>query len=571
MGIRERHSFDKVLSTYEDLRNERQEWEAEWRTISDFLLPGRGIYQTYSNPRKRKLTTQNIINTIGEDSLNILTSGLHGRLTSPAMPWFRLGWIDDRVVENEQFKAWLQDGDKQLNSQLHKSNFYSVINSFYVEFAGFGTACLYLGEDSDPSDSAFRFELLTAGEYAFSLSADGKLAVFCRTIFMSKRQLVERFGRRVSEQVRREVSENRSGIDKTDLAIIEYVARDQYQDKEFVRFFYEVCSSGKQEVKLYERPLEVSGFYEMPYFVARWGTIGSDVYGIGPGSRAIPDIRRLQEMEKAFLMATHKTINPPLNAPAKMRGKLNTLPGGKNYYSNPQEKIEPIYAVNFDYNGVSAAIERVEQRIQKNFYNDVFLTAMRDPNASPLRTGQVQVQEQEQMFRLGPIVERLGSELFEPMLRRGFKILERKQILQPLAPEARQMAGEFSISMISPLAVAQRKIKAQGTDAFMQFIGAAAQFDQSIIDNVDPDAATRQRADIEGVDLGILRPQAEVAKIREARAKKQAEDEQLAREMAVAEAQGNNQVNSATARKTSAEAGQILVETGQTAREAQLQ
>ena len=91
--------------------------------------------------------------------------------------------------------------------------------------------------------------------------------------------------------------------------------------------------------------------------ISRWGTIGSDVYGIGPGSRALPDIKRLQEMEKAFLMATHKSINPPLNAPARMRGKLKTLPGGENYYSNPAETVNEIYQVKFDYQGVGGAVQ----------------------------------------------------------------------------------------------------------------------------------------------------------------------------------------------------------------------
>ena len=189
MNVTEKYSFTKVDSIYTDLRNERREWEAEWRQISDYLLPGRGIYQTYAKPRKRKLTTTNVINTVGEDALYILTSGMHGRLTSPALPWFRLKWGDPQLEALEPLVAWLQESEEILQAALHSSTFYSVINSFYIEYAGFGTASTYVGEDTGSDSVPFNFQLLTAGEFAFSLGADGDLDIFCRTIYMSQRQL----------------------------------------------------------------------------------------------------------------------------------------------------------------------------------------------------------------------------------------------------------------------------------------------------------------------------------------------------------------------------------------------
>ena len=570
MDVLAKYSYEKVNATYKELRAERSEWEADWRLISNNLLPGRGVYQTYSKPRKRKLTSPNIINTVGEDSLYVLTSGLHGRLTSPALPWFKLDWGDDQLNEIEPLKQWLQDSEKILHKGLHKSNFYSIINSYYIEYAGFGTGCLYVGEDTYNSDSPFRFELLTAGEYCFSLGADGLTDVFVRTIFLSKRQLFERFPKTVSNDVKTAVKKNDACIDKVDLAIVEYVVKDSYQDKEYLRLYYEVTSSGKTGTELNQQPLEISGFYENPYPLARWGTIGSDVYGIGPGSRAVPDIKRLQEMEKAFLMATHKGIDPPLYAPAKMRGKLNSLPGGKNYYSNPNETVNELYRTRFDYQGVSAAIDRVEQRIQKNFFNDVFLTATRDPNASPLKAAQVNAQEQEKLLRLGPVVERLFSELYSPIIRRCFNIMKRKELFPLLDPELEAMVGDFEIALISPMAIAQRSVKSQGTDAFMGFVGQAAQFDQSIIDNINVDEAARQRADIEGVDMGILRPIDEVKKIRADRAKQAAADRVRAEQAANAQLSSSTQNTDAITQKTQAQAGQILTETQQTAKEAGL-
>lgn len=558
--MKKAYDFSAVYGSYLESINERSEFEAEWRDISDYLLPGRGIYQQYSKPRKRKLTSPKVINTVAEDALYVLTSGMHGGLTSPSRPWFRLSWADERLTKVEFLKSWMQQCDKSLHRALQTSNFYSVINSFYIEYAGFGTGSIYVGEDTGTSLVPFRFELLTAGEYSFAVGADGRPAVYFRTIFMTPRQVVERFPDTVDKKTKKMVENNEAGADKTYLTILEYVVKEQFQDKPFTRVYYELGSDASKAGNVDKKPLEVAGYYEFPYPIARWGTIGSDIYGIGPGSRSLPDVKRLQEMEKAFLMATHKAINPPLNVPSRMRGKLNTLPGGENYYATPQEVVTEMYQVRFDYNGVSSAIERVENRIQRNFYNDIFLTASRDPNASPLKARQVDKQDQEGMLRMGPVIERLQHEFLQPVIERCFNIMLRKGLFPEMPQEYAEMVGDYQISLISPLATAQRAVALQGINSFMMFLGQAAQFDQSILDNINVDRAAREYADITGVEMGILREEEQVKQIRAQRQQEMARQQQKAEQLAEAEVGATVEANRAKASRDQAEAGVALVE-----------
>lgn len=567
--MKDAYSYSKVTAQFADLEDERSEWEAEWRQISDFLLPGRGVYQTYSKPRKRKLTSHRVINTIAEDSLYVLTSGMHGGLTSPSRPWFDLEWMEENLEGFEPLKAWLEDCTQRLHTALQRSNFYSIINSFYIEYAGFGTGCTFVGEDTGDDNLPFEFQLLTAGEYVFSVGAHGKPAVFMRPIFMTPRQMVELFPKTVSKGTKDTVKNNQAGADRADHTVLECIYKEPYQDKPYTQIYYELTSQGGRQAGQNDakKPLKVAGFYEFPYPLARWGTIGSDIYGIGPGSRALPDIKRLQEMEKAFLMATHKGINPPLNAPARMRGKLNTLPGGYNYYANPAEQVSEIYRVDFNYQGVGMAVERVEDRIRRNFFNDIFLTAARDPNASPLKATQVNVQEQEKMLRLGPVIERLQFEYLSPLIERCFNIMLRKGLMAELPPDLAQLAGDYKIALISPLATAQRSVALQGINSFMGFLGNAAQFDQSILDNVNPDAAAREYADITGIRLGVLRPQEEVEDIRRRRAEAAAAEKQKQEQMAMMGMQAELSQKRAETQKTQSEAGLNMAEGQQVAQE----
>lgn len=554
-----RYNYTKLYGQYQNVINDRSEWETEWRKISMYLLPGRGIFQTHAKPQKRKLTSPKVINTTGEDALTVLTSGMHSRLTSPSMPWFQFAFLDPRLDKIEALKAWLQECEDLTHEALHASNFYSIINSFYTEYAGFGTGCVYTGEDVAKDVAPFRFELLTAGEYSFVMGPDGLPAMFFRTIAMSPYNLVERFGKDfVAPATAKKVKENDPDIHTPSVSVLEILTRQKYGNKPFTQLYYEIDGAAPvypQVSSTDKQPLEVNGFHEHPYAIARWSTIGADNYGIGPGARALPDIMRLQEMEKAFLMATHKTINPPLSIPARMKGKTNTLPGGENFHQNPMDKIESLYNVNFDYNGVGGAVERVEQRIQRNFYNDVFLTASRDPNASPLKARQVDAIDMEEMLRLGPVVERLGHEFFQPILQRVFKSMRRRDLYPPLDPELEALAGQFEIRLVSPLATAQRAAALQGLSSFLGFVGQAAQFDQSVLDNVNTDEAAREYANITGVRIGILRPKEDVAALREQRAKQAAAQQKKQDDLVQAGAEAELDGARATAQKAQSEAG----------------
>ena len=559
--------YETLIAEYDRLVADRSEFENAWVQLSNYLVPGRGIYTRFTKPVKRNITAPRVINNTGEEALYVLTSGMHGALTSPSRPWFRLEWANPELNEIEFLKGWLQEADETLKTALQVSNFYPIIDSFYTEYCAFGTGSMYVGEDSQEVGVPLRFELLTAGEYAFAFNSGNLLDKFYRTIFMTPRQLVQKFGNTVSKTMRDQVKAGVPSVDSSWVTVLEVVAPETYQDKPFTQIFYAVSldQTSSSAVTDPSKPLGQYGFYEMPYMAARWSTIGADIYGIGPGERALSDIRRLQEMEKAFLMATHKSINPPLNAPARMKGKLNTLPGGMNYYTNPREQVNEVYRVNLNFQAALEAIDRVENRIKRNFFNDIFLIPGRGPDKSPLKATEVTAREQEKMLRLGPVVERLQHEFLQPLIQRCFSILGRAGRFPEIPPEymdmVKQSDADFTVVLISPMATAQRSVAIQGINSFMAFVANTAQFDQSVLDNIDVDEAAREVADITGVEMGVIRPEDAVAQIRKQRAQAMAEEKAKQEHMQRMAMQAEMQKQSAEARKTSAEAGQTMMDT----------
>ncbi len=563
--------YEALVSTYDVLVTERSEWEAEWRNLSDYLLPGRGLYTLPGKQYKRSLSSPKLINTIGTDSLNILSSGFHGGLTSPNRNWITLEWANPIFNRFPELKMWIQEAGKVLHRELHDSNFYSVIQSFYPEHAGFGTGSLFVGENK-VSDSAFHFELLTVGEFAFSIGPEGVVDTYFRIMLMSTRRVVEEFGiENVSSALKSRYENNFSEAEKVDVPVLCAVVPEPFLGKKYTQVYYEYYG-GAMGVQSWRpssefnystiQPLRREGFHEMPYFVARWDVIGSDVYGVGLGSRVLPDIRRLQEMEKSFLKGVHKAVDPPVNAPARLRGMVQTMPGGITYYSNPNDKISELYSVRVDFQGVSAAIERVEQRVQRSFFVDIFLTAARDPNASPLKATEANIRENEKLLRLGPVIERLQHELFRPMLTRCFNILLRKGKIPKLPKEMEKMTGgEYNIRLVGPLAHAQKQLAMQGITSFLGFVANAATLDQRVMDKIDIDRVADEIADITGVSQNILATDDEVAQKRQARAQAQAQAREAQAQEAGRVIDSRLNLERAQAAKAQSEAGVNYSET----------
>lgn len=557
-------TFNECCALLEDLKSERQNYEASWRDVSDYIVPGRGILQTYAKSRKPKIVSQ-AINTIAKDALGVLTSGMHGGLTSPSRPWFSLDWVDNRLQAIMALKLWLQQASKDLHKMLHASNFYSVINSFYTEVAGFGTGCIYIGEDA-VAPAVFRFELLTVGEYYAQLDSTGQLDYLQRYIFRSPKQLVDSYGEKCPESISKLVAEKSAGANLISVTLLETTYKTESRTRPYERVVYLYSEGNRiaQDPENTQIPLETHKFHEAPYVLGVWDRIGADQYGVGPGNEVVPDVKRLQQMEKSLLMGVHKQVDPPTISPSRLRGQLNTLPGGQNFGTGSVlDSIKPLYEVNFEHRGVESTIARIEQRIQRKFFNDIFLTASRDPNASPYKAAEVTAREQEKMLRLGPIIEQLIFSVFYPLVTRCLNIATRKELIAPLPPDMQEIASDYRISIVSPLATAQRRVALEGIQTFLTGIGQMAQVNPEVLDRVDADKAVDHLADISGAPVDICVPVEDAMKKREARAKQQAQEKAAANQAVNSQMANEQNLQQAQARVANATAGSTMIEAQQ--------
>ncbi len=118
---------------------------------------------------------------------------------------------------------------------------------------------------------------------------------------------------------------------------------------------------------------------------------------------------------------------------------------------------------------------------------------------------------------MGPVLGRQHFELLAPLIERVYGIMERKEMFSP--PPNKIKGKTFQVRYSSMIARAQRMSEALNISKALQIIEPMAQVIPSIIDNVDGDKIARELWDIMGNKHGLLKPQKDVDKIRDQKAK----------------------------------------------------
>lgn len=497
------------------LKNERksQGWDSHWLDLADYFSPHRGRYlrgmsSTEANDGRKKYG--NIINGSCLDAQRTLAGGLQGGLTSPSRPWFQLTLNDEDLSEYAPVRNYLHDVRNILLTIMARSNFYGATHNLYEELAVFGTSVMII--DEDPR-TVIRCRPMTIGEFSLVLSADYRPEGLFRQFPMRADQMVEKFG---VEVVPREVK-NAMDCNSPDklfevVNVIEPTRNLEPERGDYRGMKYHSCYfpyAGDDD-----KFLRKGGYRVIPFSAARWQVVAVDTYGICPGMAALGDNRQLQQMEKRKLSALDKMLNPPMNASASLRasGGGSLLPGATNYIGegSVREGFTPAMQIQYNIREASEEIARVEQRIRRFFFNDLFLTVL---NESKQMTAQEVVKRhEEKMVMLGPVLERLQAEFLDVMIDRVFDIAESFGIL-PEAPK--ELEGhEMKIEYISLLAQAQKIVSVSTINEFAAFVGGMMAIKQNVADKFDVDEAVDQFGTALGVPPKVIVSDDKVAELR---------------------------------------------------------
>ncbi|MBR2866056.1 MAG: head-tail connector protein [Elusimicrobiaceae bacterium] len=493
------------LQQYNCMKAQAQTWQSTWKELAAFIAPTRGFFEGETAGNGKKINHRVLIDSDPLLAVEVLSAGMMSGLTSPSRSWFELSLSDHQRMKQPGVRPWLYEVRRRMEDVFSRSNVYNALHSFYQEIAVFGTAAFLLEEDEEKVISCRSF---TAGEYVLGCDDKGKINAFGRAFFMTPLQMEETFGaENLPLSLRRAAAEKRPEWQQV-LHVIMPNAHADSTKEDFAHMPY---------VSAYFTPqghlLKRGGYRQFPVIAARWEVKNSaDIYGRSPGWKSLGDVKMLQKMQKAKLVALDKNTNPPMMVSANVQGEVNLLPGGLTRYSGTTDAaVKPAYQVSIDLAALENSIERVKQTIKGQFFADVFLM-LNTQQAGRMTATEVAERHQEKMLVLGPVLERLKNELLDPLIERTFALMWQRGVV-PMPPES--IAGEeLKVQYVSMIAQAQ---KAQGIHAIEQgisFVSRLAQGRQEVLDKIDFDAAVEEGLDLLGVPPVLLRPEEQTQTIR---------------------------------------------------------
>ena len=525
--------IEKLRRRYDALKGstERTNCESHWQDIAEVCSPRKMNFVGYRTPGEKRMNK--IYDSTGIQAVEMLAAGLHGMATNPSSKWFSLKVVNQRVEnpdgsgntidinEHPQVQKCLSDVEQIIWSRLYApgTNFTTALHEVYLDLSAFGTAILFVGQQTD---GGLLFECRPLAECLIAEGSDGKVdTVFRKSEFTVRQmwQLQNIMGWKVSDEVKDLYNEQKYD-DKVTVIHAVYPreerdpARRDNENMEWASCYFEHKAMHKSQE---------SGFQEFPYQVARWSKYAPEIYGRGPGQTALPDVKMLQAMSLTKIKLMQKTADPPLWLKDDgVVGQTRTIPGGINYWrGNPNDGVmlQPVNMGGLQY--IIQDIELLKEQIRKTFYADM----MRMQDRANMTATEV-VQRTTEMMRLfGPLIGRLESEMLGPLIDRVFGILSREGLL-PEPPELIQ-GSDSVVEFVSPVATAQRQTQADSIMQVMQMVGVfgpdvAMQIAQK---NLDVDRLFRWLWDLFNNDPDLLRSQEEIAQAA------QAEQAQMAMQM----------------------------------------
>ena len=536
---------ERIQRRISNMKTERESFIDHYRDLAQFVSPRRGRFYSTDHTRGGK-RWGSIINSQATWALRTAMSGLFTGTMSPSRPWH---WLkpagDPGLAEYGPVKNWIHAVLQQQRDIFRRSNLYIMAPVMFKELLLFGTGCM--SHENDKTALA-RFYTETVGSYMFAQDEAYRVNTVVREKQMTAEQIVRRFsnpdktiGSNISFAVRN--AWDNGNYDKY-FDTIHFVGPNPYYEednpinerKKFMSIYYEPSHHDKTTF------LSEGGFNVFPFYCPRWEVTGEDVYATScPGMEALADVRSLQSQEKVKARATAKLADPPLHGPPSLKNvPINAVPGANiTYQAEAQHALRPIYQVDPKVGELVSDIERTENRINRNFFVDLFQAISSMDGVQPRNEKELLLRNQEALLQLGPALQRLHDDFFTHLIDRTFNQQVEAGILPEPPPELE--GQDLEVNFISALAMAQQQVATGNIERLASFTGGliGAGFEEAK-DKFDADQAVDLMADLTGTPPEVVRSDDAVAEIRKQRAQQQEEARQAELEAQQAQAaQGN--------------------------------
>jgi len=497
-------TVEDLLKRMENLESARSNFDTLYQECGDYCMPQNS--QITTKRAKGQKAKIDLFDTTMEGSNIQLAAGLYSYMFPTEGRAFVLEVDDEELAENDSIKQWLEQTTKVIHKYLVSSNFRQAFFEFLKQLGCYGTACLYEGRGKKTPITFINYHM--ANIY-IATNSDGIIDTVFRTFEYTARQAVQEFG---LEHLGEKITKAYNSLKTRDKKFKFFHAvfpREEYDTEKEDPINMEFASIyvSRDEKKI----ISESGYPELPYQVDRFDRDALEEYGRSPTMKELPNAKMVNAMKKVRIKGWEKQVDPVTLLPDDGSiWPLATQPGGVIFYRAGGAKPE-YWEFKGDLSRLEEAILSVQRDIQEGFFLDKF-----DPliDRQNMTATEVMARVEQTMRFLTPIIGRLQSELFNPMIHRIIGILNTQKKLPDLPEELSE--EEFSVMYLGRLALALRTLETEGLAQLMLDWAPMAETSNHM-DNLNTDVAFRDSGRNRGVPATWFYDDTEVKADRAAR------------------------------------------------------
>lgn len=520
---------ESICSRYTRLKGNRGNWEALWRDSANYILTRKNNIGTVTSQGENR--DVQVFDTTACRANEKFAAGMFSYLCPPGETWFLLRSPRKELMQNEEVSNYFDEVGRIIREALYLSNFVLEMHEAFLDDGAFGTANIYMAEGTK---TPLTFKCIHIDEYCIDENHEGFVDVVFRLFTMTLRQVVQKFGEdKLCANLKKLWDDPKSNNLDKPVQVLHAV---------FPREEMDSCKCDTPNMPFvscyidYDNKccLSESGYREQPYLVFRFSKSSNEVWGRGPGTTMIPEVKLLNKIKKTCLVGAEKAVDPPLFIPDDgVVGQLRTTPGAINYwranaYQNKPESWK--FEGNLPIGLEMMNMEKVE--IERGFFIDLFEQLAQ--RKQEMTATEVVERVREKLVMIAPAIGRTQNELLSPMISRAYRILGEMGVLPPI-PSPLNSFPAYEVYYVSKLAMAIKALDIDAVTDTFATVMPMMQYDPTIVDSFNFDAISRGIAHRNGMPSDFLFSMEIVERKREERAKK----EQAAQAMQVASTLGS--------------------------------
>ena len=471
--------YNHFEARIKSMRDWRWTWWAYWEVLARFFLPRRYKWVITPNKYDRGLPVNDQIkDSTGLQAVRTCAGGMWTGLTSPSRPWFKFDNALPWIKLDAAAAGWLKDTQDRVYAVLAQSNFYTTMSQAFKDEVVFGTAPIVTYEDEE---DAVRFYLPCAGEYFLDVGANLAVNTFAREFTYNVLQIVDAYK---IENCPQEIFElyRQGGSALQQEFIVAHIIEPNFPivdpknangELRLVPESFEYREGYWLRSKRGMKPLSARGFNGKPFDALMWSQVSNDPYGHGPCEDCLGDNKQVQleTMRKAEFIG--KGVRPPMGAdPALKTEPASIIEGNVTYFdtSNGKKGFFPLFEPNPQWlPAITADIDKVNARIEKCLYVDLFMAISRMEGVQPRNELELSKRDLERLQELGPVIT-LNEKALGGILQRVLQIMTRRRMLRPPPPSLHGVP--LKITYTSILRLAQRSAESVAMKDVFQTAGA---------------------------------------------------------------------------------------------------